>query len=269
MSRTLALIGAGWDSVRSMAAHGQRMDTHTRLRCLLARPDLPPTIAFDANRLAGELLLEAEKYREARRHLRAAVALAPNDAETYHKLGLAFERDPHGCDRLAARSFAKACKLEPKNPLYRAALGRAAVRSDWKKRGIRELLEAASLANGDIEVIRVVVEGLLEAGRLRVAQKVLTQARFLSFEATKDRELLALLERVRYESTRCAQRATRRHGQDADFAKDGGRVVLPFVQPVKRKAGGVASNSKRSTRRDVVSLPKPHFPRLRIRRADR
>jgi tetratricopeptide (TPR) repeat protein len=219
--------------------------------------------------MAGELLVQAEQYREARLHLRMAAQIEPTHAQTYYFWGLAFERDPHGCDYQAAKKFGKAIKLAPEDPKYRAALGRAAVRSDRKKRGIRELHAAAGLAPGDVAVIRVVTEGLIEAGQLKMAGRVLNRARFLSFESSKDRELVALMERVWFESARCEQREAKRHRQDADFARDGGRMVIPFIRKVKRTGGGTGPKTNGSTRRDVVSLPKPHFPRLRIGRADR
>jgi hypothetical protein len=198
-----------------------------------------------------------------------AAAIGPTHAHTFYVWGLAFERDPHGSDCLAAKKFAKASKLEPTNPKYRAALGRSAVRGDRKKRGIHELQEAATLAPGDVAVIQVVIEGMIEAGQLSMASRVLNRARFLCFESSKDRELVALMERVGFESARRVQRETRRHEQDAEFARDGGRMVLPFLRKVKRTGGKTGSKTNGSTRRDVVSLPKPHFPRLRIRRADR
>jgi hypothetical protein len=271
MSRTLTLIGAGWASVRSSAAHGRRTDTLNRLRSLLARPDLPTSVACEAHRLAGELLVEAERYPKARRHLRLAAGIAPTQAQTFYLWGLAHERDPHGCDRLAAKQFRKASELEPGNSTYRAAFGRAAVRCDRLKRGVRELLTAAVAAPGDVAVIRVVTEGLIEAGRLDAARRVLNKARFLCFGIAKDRELVDLWERVRFETARCVQRETTRHRQDAEFATDGGRVVLPFVRLAKETRTGTKSesDSSESTRRDVVSMPRPHFPRLRVRRADR
>jgi hypothetical protein len=269
MSSTLALIGAGWDSIRSLATHGQRMDFYNRLRSLIARPDLPTSVAGDAHRLAGELLVDAERYREACRHLRAAAAFAPTHAHTFYLWGLACERDPHGCDRLAAQKFGKASKLDPGNPTYRAAYGRASVRCGCVKLGICQLLDAAASAQGNLEILRVVTEGLIEAGRLDAAKHVLNKARFLCFESSKNREIVALMERVRYESARTAQREARRQRQDAQFATDGGRMVIPFVRKVNLAKSGLGSQTAGSTRRDVVSLPKPHFPRLRIRRADR
>jgi len=252
MSRTLNLIDAGWTSVRSAAAGGRRSDALARVSKLLARPDLPAAVAAEAHRLAGDLLTDAERYSEARRHLRAAAALAPACARTFYLWGLACERDPHGCDRRAALRFRAASRLEPRNPLYRAAFGRAAVRCDRVKAGVRELLAAAAAAPGDFPVIRVVADGLLEAGRLDAARRVLDRAKFRCRNAAAAGELAALAERVRFESARTGQREATRHRQDAEFARDGGRVVLPFV----RVAGGGV------VRRDVVSRPRPHFPRL-------
>jgi hypothetical protein len=269
MSTTLALIGAGWESVRSSAAHGRRTDALRRIRCLLARPDLPAAVAVDAHRLAGELLLEGERFAASRRHLRLAAKLSPQDAQLHYLWGLAHERDPHGNDRREALLLRKASQLEPTNSTYRAAFGRAAVRSGRSRCGVRELLAAAAAAPGDVSVIRVVVDGLLEAQRFDSARLVLNRARFLCFEPTQDRVLAGLWERVRFESARSAQvGATRR--QDAAFATDGGRVILPFLRRVSSSGSRnePRATSAGSSRRDVLSLPRPHWPKMPVRRAD-
>jgi tetratricopeptide (TPR) repeat protein len=268
MSKTLTLISAGWSLIRSSAAQGRRTDALNRLRRLLARPDVPAPVAADAHRLAGELLTDAERYSEARRHLRAAAALEPKYARTYYLWALAQERDPLGCDRRAARGFRQASRLEPENALYRAAFGRAAVRCNRVKTGVRELLAAAEAALGDLGVVRVVVDGLLEADRPGTARRVLNRTGFLCRGAVRMRELQALIERVRFASVQRSQRGERgttRNGQDAGIATDGARVVLPFI----RLTAGTTGRSGESVRRDVVSFPRPHFPRLRSRRADR
>ena len=267
MSRMLTLIQAGWASIRSSVAQGRRTDALTRLKRLLVRPDVPASVAADAHRLAGELLTDAERYPEARRHLRAAAALEPNCARTYYLWARAQERDPLGCDRRAALGYRKASRLDPACALYRAAFGRSAVRCDCVKTGIRELLAAADAAPGDLEVIRVVVEGLLEADRPGTARRVLNRSSFLCRGAAPVRELRLLSERVRFARAQREQRGERgttRHGQEAEFAREGGRVVLPFV----RVATEGAKRPGESVRRDVISFPRPHFPRLGSRKAD-
>lgn len=270
MSRMLGLIDAGWRSIRSSAEHGRRFDALTSATRLLARPDLPASVAAEAHRLAGELHSEAERYSEARRHLRAAAALGPSCAKTFYLWGLAIERDPNGCDRRAALRFKRATELDATNHLYRAAFGRAAVYCGRAKLGVRELLATATAAPGDVSVLRVVVDGLIEAGKLNAARGVLTKARFLR---PGDRELVSLGERVRFEAARSEQRKfreqrqTTRYRQDADFATDGGRVVLPFVRVMAD--GESKAGQGGEVRRDVLSLPRPHFPRLKTGKAER
>jgi len=268
MSRMLTLIQAGWSSIRFLAAQGRRTDALSRLPRLLSRQDVPTPIAADAHRLAGELLTDAEQYTNARRHLRAAAALEPLHARTYYLWALAHERDPNGCDRRAALRFRKAASLEPANGLYRACSGRAAVRCDRIKWGVCELLQAADRAPGDLAVIRVVVDGLLEADRLGTARRVLNRVAFVCRDIGSVRGLKFLNERIQFAIARRGQRGERgttRHGQDANFARDGGRVVLPFI----RVATETPARTAERVRRDVLSLPRPHFPRLRSRRADR
>lgn len=260
MSRMLTLTDAGIATLHALAPH--RPDALARLRRWLARPDVPAAAAADAHRLAGEILTDAERYPEARRHLKSAAALAPAHAPTFYLWGLAHERDPHGCDRRAALCFRAAARREPTNALYRAAFGRAAVRCNRVRAGVGELLAAATAAPGDLAVLKVVTGGLLEAGRFAAARRVLTRARFLR---PADRQLAALEERVRFEKARHEQGRTTRHRHGAELAMDGGRVVLPFVRVARQDEPEARGTT---TRRDVVSLPRPHFPRLRVGRAD-
>lgn len=260
MSMTLSLITAAWDSIRAATEQGRNTDALHQTRQLLALPDLSTSIATQAHRLAGELSLDNERYSDARRHLRAAVALTPGCAATVHLLGLAFERDPQGCDRRAALAFRRASTLDTANCLYRASYGRAAVRCGKAKLGRGVLLAAAKAAPSDLNVLRVVVEGLLETGAVRAAGAVVNRAQFL---LPTSRALVVLRERVRFAEARKNQRdqgRTARHRQDADYARDGGRAVLPFVRLV---SDATAPEREVLVRRDVVSFPQPHFPKFR------
>ena len=169
MSRTLTLIDAGWDCVKAFAARSRRGDAVTRVETLLARPDLPAPVAADARLLVAQLLFDAEKYPEARCHLRAAADLRPGHAHTQYLLGAAHEDDGYGEPRKAAARYRKAAELDPANALYRAAYGRAAVRSDRPKGGVRALLQAATQSD-DVAVVSVVIDGLLEAGKVGAAR---------------------------------------------------------------------------------------------------
>src|SRR5205814_8127136 len=140
---------------------GRRPEARAHLGGLLGRPDLPTPLAATARRLAGELELDGGNYAAARRHLRAAAGLEPNHARTQYTLGVAHERDPHGDARRAAARFRRASKLDPGNPLYRAAFGRAAVRCGKVRLGAKELLGAAdaALLRGAAAVAEIRVDG--------------------------------------------------------------------------------------------------------------
>jgi hypothetical protein len=264
MSRTLTLIHAGWAATRQATRDGRRGDALARVSRLLARPDVPAPVAADAHRLAAELLIESERYAAARRHLRAAAGLEPEYARTYYLHGLALERDPHGDDRRAARRFQRASRLDSHNPLYRAAFGRAAVRCDRVKAGVRALLAAADAGGAKLDVLRVVVDGLIEAGKLDAARRVVVKARFLN---PRSAEVRRLGERVRFETARQDQLNTT-GTQDAPRATEGDYISLPFVRLVGGEFGRRGATGG-TTRRDTLSVPRPHFTRLGVRNADR
>jgi Flp pilus assembly protein TadD len=245
MSRMLTLIDAAWASARDLATAGRRADALALLTTLLARPDLPAGPRAKAHRLAAALHLQADRFAAARRHLLAAAKLEPGNADTQYQLGIAFGDDPYGCDERAARRFRRATRLDPENPVYWAALGRAAVRVNKDRFALRALRKAVALAPADAAVLTVVIEALREAGRGRVAWKVVCNARFL---APADTDLRRLWERVRFDRA-CAR-------QMVPNAATGASAVLPFVCVV---------GEGRVVRRDGGSQPTPHFRRLTVR----
>lgn len=265
MSRTLTLTEAGWQSILALATAGRHTTALSRLRRYLCRPDIPTARAAAAHRLAGELLLEQQRYAAARRHLRAAVALRP-EAGTYYALGLAYERDGDTDAGRALRAFRRAWRLAPDQAIYQAAFGRAAIRAGHPRRGLRAVLGAAAAAPGDLAVLRVVIDGLLIVGRFTAARRVLTRARFLR---RHDQELLVLEGRVRFAAARAIRvkhgRVTRPE-QDAGFATDGDRVALPFVRPHEPAAAAAGPTGATPA---VMPFPRRLALRLRCRNADR
>lgn len=263
MSRMLRLMDAGWASLQTKVASGSR---DAALACLvrwLRRPDLSPSVATEANILAGKLHLHLENYNQARRYLAMASKLDPTQGRIYYLWGLAYEQDPHGCLRRAARRFRAAVQRDPQNGLYRAAYGRALVRCDQRSRGVWQLRKAATAAPGRMSVVGLVVDGLLEARRFTLARRIVQHARFLN---PRNPELIGLERRVRFEWAQCLQRRTTRQRQEAELATEGGRVVLPFIRVSRPESTGKKQTGK--VRYDVFSFPQPHFPHLRVRRVD-
>src|SRR5437879_4719258 len=185
MSRMLTFHDAAWASARAAATSGRRADALAFLAPLLGGAADVPDLALLAHRLAGRIHHAAERYAKARKHLLAAAKLDPDTAEIHYELGLAFESDPYGCDRRAARRFLRAAKLDPAQARFAAAAGRALVRINRVKAGVKRLLAAAELAPADAKVLAVVVEGLCDAGKVNAATVAVTKARFLAPGDTK------------------------------------------------------------------------------------
>lgn len=255
MSRMLTFHDAAWASARDCAAIGRRAEAFSALTPLLSSQDVPLRLQRLAHRLAARLYATAQNYRKARKHLQIAVNLDPNCAEIHYEIGLAFENDPYGCDRRAARRFRRAVQLDPKQPRYAAALGRSLVRTNRVNSGVKWLTVAAAGAPADAAILTVVIDGLCDAGRPKLARKLVGIARFL---APADRAVHKLWDDVRY-----AEAAAR--GKSAHPSVNRSPEFLPFIRVVRDDSvstvvgGGVV-------RRDVVSRPAPHLGRLRAYR---
>jgi Flp pilus assembly protein TadD len=203
-------------------------------------------------RASAAVAVSSEKYRRARRLLREAIALAPTDAGLWYDLGLAFEDDPRGCDRKAARRYQKAAQLNADEPKYKAALGRAMVRINELGKGVRVLCRAADAAPTDPEVLGVVAEGLREAGKAELAFKLLSKARFL---APADTGIAHLWTRAKFDMLAERQRA-------------GGQTPAPASIPMLRMFNDAPQPTPTRTRTDFGHTPAPHIARLRAFRTD-
>jgi Flp pilus assembly protein TadD len=190
------------------------------------------------------------RYADARRHLRAAAKLDPADAATRFRLGQAYEQDPFGSDELAAKHYRAAAKHDRTNAEYRAAYGRAAVRAGNVVAGVKALVRAAKFAPADTTILAVVVDGLLAAGRIRTARRIIGRARFLCRNAAT---LSGLWARVRF--------AEALAGQDTHRPA----AVLPFVRVVAKRSPAADG---RIVRADLPSpRPRPHIGRTVARKS--
>jgi Flp pilus assembly protein TadD len=250
----LSFYDAAWASARDRAATGRRADALAHLAPLLTGTDVPNRLRLLAHRLAARVHHAAGRYRKARKHLYEAARLSPNAAEVHYEIGLAFEADPYGCDRRAARRYRTAVALDGSKPRFRAALGRALVRIDRVPAGVKQLTAAAAAAPADSAVLKVVVDGLCDAGRVRLAGRIVAKARFL---APADKAVRKLWDEVRF----AAARRVQARGATVGI----GPRMLPFVrvvggEPRPAAGGGVV-------RADGGSRTAPHLGRLRAYRA--
>lgn len=251
MSRMLSLFSAGVERAGRFAAAGQLADARSTLATALPSAANPAEAAC-GHAAAAEVAVRAERFKLARRHLREAVRLRPT-AASHFALAQAYENDPFGCDRRAAKHYKKAHQLDASTPKYRASLGRAMVRIGETKSGVNVLCRAVNAAPTDREVLEIAAEGLTEAGQPERAFRLLSQARFL---APHDPAIRQLWQQARYDLAAEGQRAER-----PTTARES--TVLPFLKVFEADPA-----DGRTTRRDVGSRPVAHVGRLRTYRAD-
>jgi tetratricopeptide (TPR) repeat protein len=203
---------------------GQYVKARFILLDLSLRAELTQDETFKVQLASSKLAFARERYGEARRHLRIAERLQTDEAEIYYLWGRAYEFDPHGCDRRAARKYRKATILNASEPKYRAALGRALVRISNVRSGVKVLRRAAEAAPTDPEVLEIVREGLQEAEQAELALQILNKARFL---APGNRQVKHLWERARFDATAEIQKQNRK---EMRTVRDERPAVIPFVR---------------------------------------
>jgi Flp pilus assembly protein TadD len=209
-----------------------------------------PVTSFGFAAKAAALAAARGRHADARRHLRAAAKLDPADAATRFRLAQAYEQDPFGSDELAAKHYWAAAKHDRTNAEYRVAYGRAAVRAGNAVAGVKALVRAAKLAPADTTILAVVVDGLLAAGRVCTARRVIGRARFLR---RNDATLTGLWARVRFAEALAEQETLRP------------ATVLPFVRVVAKRS---PTADGRIVRADLPSpRPRPHIGRTTARKS--
>ncbi len=217
MGMMLTFAEAAWTQARSSAVAGKRGPALAKLAPLLHSPDVPARFRLLAHRLAARLHAAAGRYKACRKHLYSAFRLDGRAAEIHFEIGQAFEADPDGCDRRARRRFRLAVELAPRQPRYLAALGRAEVRLNRVKAGVALLREARDLAPTDATVLRVVFDGLMDAGKPAEARGLVDSLRFA---AQADRDCARLVETGRFRLGQ--QRRTERARPRLRLARTGG-----------------------------------------------
>ncbi|MCE9534456.1 MAG: hypothetical protein K8T89_25545 [Planctomycetes bacterium] len=250
MNPSINLLDRMLTRSRQMLDMGRRVEARRRLDKLLTFPDVPETIRIEAHRLLGEIHLDAQCFRRARRHLLAALGLAPNDAETHYQLGVALDLDPDIDPKRAAREFKKALELKPDEARYWSGYGQICLRLGREKQSFGAFAAAADLAPMDLEVVDEIIDGLCFLGREEDARSVLMSARF-RFGHSEDLE--QLWNRFRFLQLHRKQQASKRRLA----MQQGEAVILPFVSS-KESTVPKVEGEPGILRFDRGSRPLPH-----------
>jgi Flp pilus assembly protein TadD len=224
MSRMLSPARGALDRAEALAARGHSAEARSVLFELSLDDALTHGERYRMLMASAKLAFRQERYGEAKRHLRNARRLRPDEAEIEYLWGRCCENDPQGCDRRAARKYRKAMHLNASEPIYRAALGRALIRISNVRSGVKVLRRAAEAAPADPEVLAIVQEGLQEAEHADLALQILNKAMFL---APGNRQVKTLWERARFDATAESQRIQRKAMLPAHPERP---ATIPFIR---------------------------------------
>ena len=225
MNPTVNLV----DGVLAMGRRYQEVGRHRDAVAILTRLSrfryLPAEAAEETQARLAEIYLKRRKYKQARRHLTAALRHQPDNARYHYLLATALCAEEGADVERAAEHYRRALELDPGHVKCSADYGHLLLRLGQIEEGLTRLRKAASQAPDDVEVLAKLVKGLRLTGHSEEARKVLQLARFRNSASPQFRKLW---------NEFCFQQARRRDAQriqQAEVETDGEQpMLLPFVR---------------------------------------
>src|SRR5579884_376393 len=126
---------------------------------------LPAEAAEETQSRLAEIHLKRRRYKQARRHLTAALRYQPDNVRYHYLLATALGAEEGGDLPLACEHYRRALELDPGHVKCRADYGHLLLRLGQTEEGLALLREAADQAPEDIEVLNKLVKGLRLSGR--------------------------------------------------------------------------------------------------------
>jgi tetratricopeptide (TPR) repeat protein len=158
-----------------MGRFTEALDPLTRLAGFRSLPD---HVNEELQSLLAEIYLQQKKYKDARRHLAAAIALRPNKGEYCYLMAVAIEEDERADRGRAELYYSRAIELEPKQAVYHVDFGSYLFKVGKTRQGLAEIRKAYTLGIADAEVVGQVAEVLRREGQYEEATSKLRAALF-------------------------------------------------------------------------------------------
>jgi Flp pilus assembly protein TadD len=248
----LNLLGSVVTQARHLQEIGRTHDALSLLRRYAIQPELPASVAGEAHHLMGELCLNLQQHRQARKHLTAALRLRPDDAAAHHMMANAIDRDPQVDAQAASRFYHRALDLAPNDVALLADAGLFHVDMGRSEKGLNLLRRAIEIDPDDLDVLQSLLVALGELDRFDEARRELNRARF---RHGRDPRYLKLVSDLEFHESRRRQR----NRKSADELQKPAGGVLPFLRIVSDDEP--KKPAKRFSRLDQTSASRPHLAR--------
>jgi tetratricopeptide (TPR) repeat protein len=256
MSRTLNLADGLLKMGRTLQEMGRTHDAQQVLSRLAAFRELPAPTAEETQARLAEILLRQRKYKQARRHLTAALTLQPDSARYHYLLATAFDLDEKGDPETALAHYRKSLELDPDQPDCLGDYGLLAICMGEDEEGLRALRRAVDLDPDNADTVGKLLEGLCQLERPEEARLTLRTALFRNPRHDRFRKLWS---DFRFQQVREEQEAAR-HLRPPLAERNERAVVLPFVWPAPGTKPVL--QGRKVIRHDGASTPAPpHMPR--------
>ncbi len=252
MSMTLDLFESLLGIATRYRHLGRMQDALVQLKRLADFPALRPDLQARVQQSLGELHQHEERFVQARRHFRQALALQ-EDRETRFRLAECYLRDPQANVLRARTHLRVALDAAPAEPRYLAAYGELALRVDRERTGLKYLARAYQSAPHDLPILEQYLDALIQSGRVLQAQRLL---RVAEFQFPGDQRFENLRLQCRFQIARQQQRHQIESTTEPVLRFP---ISSPDATPVRLQV----------VRQDAASrLARPHTLRLRLRRFD-
>jgi Tfp pilus assembly protein PilF len=228
MMPTLNLV----EGVLAMGRRYQEVGRHRDAVAVFTRLShfryLPAEAAEETQARLAEIHLKRRKYKQARRHLTAALRYQPGNARYHYLLATAICAEEGADLLLAGEHYRRTLELDPGHVKCRADYGHLLLRLGQTEEGLACLRKAAEQAPEDVEVLGKLVKGLRLSGQSDEARSVLHLAMFRNARSPRFRKLW---NEFRFQQARRRRDAERM--QQAANETDGEQpVLLPFIRVV-------------------------------------
>jgi tetratricopeptide (TPR) repeat protein len=217
MSRTLNLIDILLTTGRHLFMMGRFTEALEPLTRLSGFRSLPEHANEELQSLLAEIYLQQKKYRDARRHLTAAICLRPHKAEYCYLMAVAIEEDEQADGQRADLYYSRAVELEPNEPTYLADYAAYLFKTGKDKVALRQLRKAYTIGITNVEIVGQVAELLRREGH---ADEATAKVRAALFHSHGSADFRQLWQRHQFALIHMSQQRPRRAGQP---------TILPFT----------------------------------------
>ena len=252
MSKTLPFTQSLLNMGRNLQALGQEHAAARLLKRLASFRDLPSDLAGETHLRLAEMHLDKGRYKQARRHLTALLALEPANTHAHYLLAEAVLEDDARNPERALAHYRQCTRLDPDNAEYWCALGQLKCYQGDTSGGLAALRRAEALAPDDVGILTRVAEALRCEGEVEEAERILRAALFRN---PRDKRFRDLWSDHQFEVLRDAQEEL---SERWELPRKNRLVLLPFVRLVHETPP--RADGKRMRRDPPSGTPGPKGP---------